>query len=70
VELNEVAQVFDPGLGEGGGIIIANAMHADHAVLGLHFDAQLMQQIFILAQKFGDPSEREHMRNRRHAQAA
>jgi hypothetical protein len=62
--------VLDPVLGERWRVVIANIMHADHAVLGLHFDTELMQQVFILAQKFGDESECEHMRNRRHDQAA
>jgi hypothetical protein len=36
---HEVAQVFDPVLGEGWRVIIASPMHADHAVLGLHLNA-------------------------------
>ena len=37
---------------------------------GLHFDADLVQQVLILAQEFGYGSEGEYARNGGHAQAA
>ena len=64
------AEELDAEVGEGGGIIIADAMDADHAVLGLHLNADLMQQVFILAQEFGHAGQCEHVRNRCHDQAA
>jgi hypothetical protein len=45
-------------------------MHADHAALRLHLNADPMQQVLILAQEFGDASKCEDVRNRRHDQAA
>jgi hypothetical protein len=42
VQLDTFAQVLDAEVGEGGGIVVADAMHADHAVLRLHLNADLM----------------------------
>jgi hypothetical protein len=38
-------------------------MRADDAILGLHLNADLMQQVLMLAQEFGDPSQCAYLRN-------
>ena len=47
VHAEEIDQVFDTEVGEGLDAILTKAVDPDEAILNLHFDGDIAQQIFI-----------------------
>lgn len=47
VDAEEIDQVFDTEVGEGLDAILTNAVDPDEAILNLHSDGDIAQQIFI-----------------------
>ena len=54
VDLDQLDEVVDPVVGEGHDAFVAEAQDPDEAVLGLHFDGDVEQEVDIFAEVFGD----------------
>jgi hypothetical protein len=66
-DLQQFAQVLDAEVGDG---VIVGAVNVDDAVLGLHLDADLVEQILVLTKHLSDAGEGEDVGDGCHAQAA
>src|SRR5208283_3687796 len=54
VDLDQVDEAVDAVIGEGHDAVVAEAQDPDQAVLGLHFDGDVEQEVDVLAEVFGD----------------
>jgi hypothetical protein len=70
IDPDELAQIFDAIISEGGHVILADAINGDDAVLGHHLDADLLEPVLILSEHFGDAGDGEDAGDRSHGQAA
>lgn len=53
VDFDELPEVLDSIAGKGRHVLFSAAVDTYDAVLRLHIDADVMQQVFVLAQQFG-----------------
>src|ERR1700735_2749799 len=54
VDLDQLDEAVDAVVGEGRDAFVAEAQDPDEAVLGLHFDSGVEQEVDIFAEVFGD----------------
>lgn len=70
MDLQQLPQVIDAGVGECHEAVVVEAVDVDETVLGVHFDGNLVQPILVLAEHCGDAGEGEDVGDGGHAQAA
>ena len=54
MDLDQLDEAVDAVVGEGHDAFVAEAQHPDEAVLGLHFDGDVVEEVDVLAEVFGD----------------
>jgi hypothetical protein len=54
VDLDQLDEAVDAVVGEGHDAFVAEAEHPDEAILGLHFDGDVEEEVDVLAEVFGD----------------
>jgi hypothetical protein len=54
VDLDQLDEAFDAVVGEGHDAFVGEAQDPDEAVLGLHFDSDVEEEVDVLAEVFGD----------------
>ena len=54
VDLDRLNEAVDAEVGEGHDAFVAEAENPDEAVLGLHFDGDVEQEVDVLAEVFAD----------------
>ena len=54
VDLDQVDEAVDAEVGEGHDAFVSEAQHPDEAVLRLHFDGDVEEEVDVLAEVFGD----------------
>ena len=54
MDLDQLDEAVDAIVGEGHDAFVAEAQHPDEAVLGLHFDGDVEEEVDVLAEVFGD----------------
>jgi hypothetical protein len=67
---DDLYQVLDAMLGEGGYAILADPVDVQASVLGEHVDRQLVKPVLVLAEHFGDIADGEDVRGGGQGQAA
>src|SRR5271166_4631645 len=54
VDLDQFDEAVDAEVGEGHNAFVCEAQHPDEAVLGLHFNGDVEEEVDVLAEVFGD----------------
>ena len=54
MDLDQLDEAVDAVVGEGHDAFVAEAQDPDGAVLGLHFDSDVEEEVDVLAEVFGD----------------
>jgi hypothetical protein len=70
VDLDETFEVLDPEVGKGGRALVVDAVDSEPAVFRVHFESDVGQPVFILAEHLRDTGNREDGTGRRRVQAA
>ena len=69
VDIDELCEVIDAEACEGRYGFFTGAEDGEAAVFRIHFDADFLQQVLVLAQHFGDTGDCEDVADRGHDQA-
>ena len=54
MDFDQLDEAVDALVGEGQDAVVVEAVDPDHAVLWLHFDGDVEQEVDVLAEVFGD----------------
>jgi hypothetical protein len=68
--LDELGEIVDAVVGESRYCLFIWVEDGEAAVFGIHLDADFLQQVFVLAEHFGDTADGEDVAYPGHGQAA